>query len=156
MIYNHKKFNKEYLVLNGNKIKHYIRISSTTKCTGEINIFSNTGPHKFSYVLTQWNSIWAQLVAQHTSRQYSVSCQVLPSISLVVYSGALMILSHDSFTFSLFHNKQCHLQTPKRKKPRDKFGEQGQRMGTSSYATIRKLPVQKGISTIGELKWCTS
>jgi hypothetical protein len=36
------------LTLNGNKIKH---VSSTMKCIGKIDTFSNIGPHEVSYVL---------------------------------------------------------------------------------------------------------
>jgi hypothetical protein len=36
--------NTGYLALNGNKIEHFM--SSTMKCIGKINTFSNTGPHK--------------------------------------------------------------------------------------------------------------
>jgi hypothetical protein len=41
----------EYKALNGNKIKHYT--SSTIKYSREIDIFSNTGPHKVPYVLSR-------------------------------------------------------------------------------------------------------
>jgi hypothetical protein len=36
--------------LNVNKVKHCI--SSTVKCIGEIDTFSNTGPHEVPYVLS--------------------------------------------------------------------------------------------------------
>jgi hypothetical protein len=79
-----------------NETKQYT--SSTVKCVGRINAFSNTGPHKVSYMLSR-SQYGAPLVAQHTLRRYAVSCQVLPSISLVTHSAALMILSSSSFTF---------------------------------------------------------
>jgi len=38
-------------VSSGNKMKLYI--SSTIKCTGEINTFSNTGPYNSFYMLSR-------------------------------------------------------------------------------------------------------
>jgi len=40
-----------HLVLNGNEIKSY---TPTMKCIGEIDTFSNTGPHKVFYVLCKF------------------------------------------------------------------------------------------------------
>jgi len=54
-----------------------------------------------SSLCAQWISIWAPLVVQHTYR-YSVSGQVLTSISLVTHSAALTILTRNSFTFCFF------------------------------------------------------
>jgi neutral trehalase len=43
--------------LNDNKIKHYV--SSIVKYIGEIDTFSNIGPHRVSYVLSRSQiSVW--------------------------------------------------------------------------------------------------
>jgi len=84
--------------LNNNKIKHCI--FSTIKCTGEINTIERWTLWSFS--CAQWISIWARLIVWHISGWYSVSHQVLASISLLICSVALMILSYNSFIVCTF------------------------------------------------------
>jgi len=57
----------ECQALHGNKIKYYV--SSTIKCIREINyIFKHWISQ--SFLCAQWISIWAPLLAWHTSRWY--------------------------------------------------------------------------------------
>jgi hypothetical protein len=59
----------------------------------------------------------------HTSRQYSVSCWVLSSISLVTHSAALTILSCNSFKFVLIHDNVLHKPPEKKRSEGFKSGE---------------------------------
>jgi len=83
--------------LNGSKIKHYV--SSTMKCIGEINTFSNIGPHKVM------RSVDISMAAQHVSRWCSVSCQALASISVVTRFMQLWWFCHITHSlFPFFHD----------------------------------------------------
>jgi hypothetical protein len=53
---------------------------------------------RYRYVFKHW-SVWANLVARHRARRYSISRQVLASISLVTHCVAVTILSHTSFIY---------------------------------------------------------
>jgi hypothetical protein len=69
--------------LNGNKRIPYI--PATIKCNEEIDIFINTRPHKFPVCSTDFN-MGTISGETYISRRYSVSRQVLASISLVTHS----------------------------------------------------------------------
>jgi len=92
------------------------------------------------------------------SRRYSISHHVLVGISVAMHSEPLMILLHNSIIFFTFS------QTMSFTKPTKKETNQGSQIwrkrkprewDPSSYLTIRKLPVQKGMNTTGEVRWYT-
>jgi len=57
-------------------------------------------------------SVWAPLVALHTSRWYWVSVQVWTSISLVTLSVVLTIVSRNSYTFWTFSRRTVSFTKP--------------------------------------------
>jgi phosphoheptose isomerase len=104
--------------LNDKKIEH--DISSAIKCMKKLIHSHTLDPTKFLMY-----SIWAPLVARHTTRRYSVYRQVLTSISLVTHCAALTVLSHNSVTFYTFSRQTVYSQTSRRFKS-------GERRGLSS------------------------
>jgi len=60
------------------------------------------------------------------------------------------------YPLSLPQFKKMALQTPTKNVPRSQVWRTGgpEIGASSSYPTIRKLPVQRGTNTTGEVKWC--
>jgi hypothetical protein len=117
-------------------------MSSTTKCVGEIYIFSNTGPHKVSYVFSRSQYGHHQWHNKHkTYWHFTVNTLCSSENSChITYSR-----------FVLLHDKQCILQTPRRKCPKESNLEnEGAREGVHLFPSmIRELPVQKVTNTTG-------
>jgi hypothetical protein len=106
-------------------------------------------PTKFSSCSVNLNM--ATLLAQHTSRWYSVSHQLLASISLVTHSAALTIVMQLIKILHLFTINNIFYKPQKKNSRCQVWRTRG---SSSSYPMIRKHCVQKGINMTGEEKCC--
>jgi len=139
------------VVWSGNKTKH---ISSTIKCIGEIDKFSNTWPHKVSCVLTNFS-----MGSISDTTHIKVIFCFLPGVGKH-FIGNTHCSSDDCNTghscFALFHDKQCPLQTSRKNPENSNLENRG------SEEMCTPLPIEQwrtlfpeSDKLMGEGRWCT-
>jgi hypothetical protein len=127
-------------------------ISPTIKCIGNIDTFSNIGPHEVLYVLSR-----SQYGAISDTTHIKTIFSFWTSIGKH-FIGNAGCSSDDSLTklihilhFCIINNIPCKPQ----KKTLKMLNLVNEGLGNGSHPTIRKIHVQKGTNMTGEVTWST-